>query len=48
MNIKKKYNKKSFIGGIVACLCMACGGSDSKDYGGDTSGGGDERTDRES
>ena len=30
------------MGGIAACLCMACGGNDSKDYWGDTSGGGDE------
>ena len=29
------------MGGIAACLCMACGGNDSKDYWGDTSGGGD-------
>ena len=41
MNIKKNIIK-AFIGGIAACLCMACGGSDSKDYWGDTSGGGDE------
>ena len=30
------------MGGIAACLCMACGGNDSKDYWGDTSGGEDE------
>ena len=30
------------MGGIAACLCMACGGNDSKDYWGDASGGEDE------
>ena len=40
MNIKKNIIK-AFMGGIAACLCMACGGNDSKDYWGDTSGGGD-------
>ena len=30
------------MGGIAVCMCMACGGSDTKDYWGDTSNGGKE------
>lgn len=30
------------MGGIAVCLCMACGGSDPKDYWGDIDNGGKE------
>lgn len=41
MNIRKN-RLKIVLGGIAVCMCMACGGSDTKDYWGDTSNGGKE------